>query len=122
MNVMFFPSVQPSAWRPPANACQALSAVGSAGGATPRNATRADATSAMHGSGRLAMSRQARMAIRTRIKAPPSGTACLGVAQPSIAEFARLASPPAAAYLSAMQPLLVAERPQGDIERPFRLY
>src|ERR1043166_4775760 len=49
MKVMFFPSVQPSAWRLSANACQALSAVGSAVGATPRTATRAGAASAVTG-------------------------------------------------------------------------
>src|SRR5216684_1397574 len=39
-----------------------------------------------------------------------------------LADFGRLASRPVRAYLSPMLPLLVAERPQGDIERPFRLH
>src|SRR5436189_1429003 len=38
-----------------------------------------------------------------------------------IAIWRRLARGPARPYLWAMLPLLVAERPQGDIERPFRL-
>src|SRR5256714_958645 len=39
-----------------------------------------------------------------------------------IAIWRRLARGAAAAYLWAMLPLLVAERPQVDIERPFRLH
>src|SRR5436309_12780703 len=39
-----------------------------------------------------------------------------------IAIWRRLARGPARPYLWAMLPLLVAERPQVDIERPFRLH